>query len=96
MTNQLANFTFAVSPEASVSIHDNGIVILDARSGGIFSSNAIGACIWRRIEQQLSTQAITEEISNEYGLAHSVAHGHLTRFLGQLEQHELIERESAL
>lgn len=96
MKSQLAEVSFAVSPEASASIHDTGVVILHASSGCIYSSNEIGASIWRGLKEQLATRVITQEISKQYGLQDEVAHDHVTRFVAELEQHELIERQGAL
>ena len=96
MKNQLAKLSFAVSPEASASTHDKGIVILHAGSGCIYGSNEIGASIWRSLEEKLATQVITQEISKQYELADEVAHSHVSRFVAELEQHGLIERQGAL
>ena len=41
-----------VNPEAAASIHDDGVVILDNRSGRLFTSNQTGARIWRCIERR--------------------------------------------
>lgn len=95
MTNQLSDFRFAVSPEASASIHDNGIVILNLRSGRLYTSNETGASIWRRVERQLPLETITGEIGDEYQLARSAAHQHVSGFLAELEKHSLIRREVA-
>ena len=96
MTNQIANDTFAVSAEASASIHEHGVVILHASNGCIYSSNEIGARIWRRVAEKSPIRAIIDEIRNKYELAHSVAHDHVTRFLAELEQHALIYRQEEL
>ena len=91
MTNQ-SNFSFTVSPEAAASFHDDGIVILHAAQGRLFSSNGIGARIWRGVEQQLSLETIAEKISGEYQIARTIAREHALSFLIVLEQHALIQK----
>ncbi len=86
------DYKFTVSPEAAASIHDDGLVILDNRSGRLFSSNRTGADIWRRIGQQVPVESIADEISSEYQIARNTAQEHIARFLAELERHHLIER----
>jgi len=94
--NQFSDFSFTVDPEATASIHDNGVVILNLRSGRLYTTNGTGARIWRGVEQQLPLQTITEEISQEYQIAHSTARDHVVSFLSELERHTLVQREAAL
>lgn len=93
MANQFSNFSFTVSPDAAASLHDDGIVILHTGKGCLFSSNETGARIWRGVENQLSLQAIAEEISSEYRIAPNIAHRHTVNFLAELERQALIQRE---
>ena len=95
-TNQSGGFSFTVNPEAAASFHDEGIVILHAGNGRLFSSNATGASIWRGVERQLPWEAIAEEICGEYEIARTTAREHTARFLAELERHRLIRREVAL
>jgi len=81
-----------VNPEAAASIHDDGVVILDNRSGRLFTSNQTGARIWRCIERQLPFESIADEIASEYQIARTTAQEHTARFLAELERHNLIER----
>jgi len=95
MTNQISNFSFSVSPEATASTHDDGIVILHTGKGRVFSSNKSGALIWRGIEQRRSLDGIVEEISGEFQIAGTTARTHTLNFLAALEQHALVQREVA-
>jgi len=95
MTNQISNFSFSVSPEATASTHDDGIVILHTGKGRVFSSNKSGALIWRGIEQRRSLDGIVEEISGEFQIARTTARTHTLNFLAALEQHALVQREVA-
>ena len=92
MTNQISNFSFSVSPEATASTHDDGIVILHTGKGRMFSANKTGALIWRGIEQRRSLDGIVEEISGEFQIAGPTARVHTLNFLAALEQQALIER----
>jgi len=95
MTDQLNDFRFTVSPEATASVNDEGIVILHLGNGGFYTCNGTGARIWRAIEQKLSLEAIAEEISAAYEIALTTARQHTVRFLAQLELHALIQQEAA-
>lgn len=95
MTNQISNFSFSVSPEATASTHDDGIVILHTGKGRVFSSNKSGALIWRGIEQRRSLDGIVDEISGEFQIAGTTARAHTLNFLAALEQQALIQREVA-
>ena len=85
---------FRISPEASASTHEDGIVILDSRRGRIFSSNAAGRCIWRSIEQRLPFEGVVETLSAEFQIASNRAREHAGLFLAELERHTLIERRA--
>ena len=95
MTSQISNFRFTVNPEAVGSFNDNGIVILHAGNGRMFTSNETGARIWRGIEQRRSLEGIVEEISGEFQIAGTTARVHTLNFLAALEQQALITREVA-
>ena len=82
MTNQLTNFTFTVNPEATASIHDDVLVIFQIGSGCLYTSNVIGARIWRGIQQRLSLDEIASEISDLYQITYSTARDHIVQFCG--------------
>ena len=91
----MSNFSFIVNPEAVGSFHDDGIVILHAGNGRMFSSNETGARIWRGIEQRRSLEGIVEEISDEFQITGTTARVHALNFLAALEQQALIKRQVA-
>lgn len=91
----MSNFSFTVSPEATASVHDDGVVILHLGNGSFYTCNGTGARIWRAIEQRLSLEAIAQEISNAYEIALTTARQHTVRFLAELELHALIQQEQA-
>ena len=69
-------------------------MILHIGNGRLYASNGTGARIWRGIEEQLSLEAIADEISDEYQVARGTAREHIIRFLAELERHTLIYREA--
>ena len=95
MMTQISGMSFTVNPEAVRSFHDDGVVILHAGNGRLFSSNETGARIWRGIEQQLSFETIANEISSAYQIARTTAREHTLSFLTALEQQALIKIEVA-
>ena len=95
MRNQISTFSFSVSPEATASAHEDGIVILHTGKGRVFSSNKTGALIWRGIEQRRSLDGIVDELSSEFQITGPTARRHALSFLAALEQQALIEREVA-
>lgn len=95
MRKQITEISFTVNPEAVHSFHDDGLVILHAGNGRLFTSNETGARIWRGIEQQLPLETIAKEISSVYKIAWATAREHTLNFLAALEQQALIKREVA-
>ena len=95
MRNETDDHSFIVSPEAAVSFHDDGIVILHTGKGSLFTANKVGARVWHGLEQRLPLDVIAEEISRVYQIAQTTAREHTFRFLDQLERQALIQREVA-
>ena len=93
MITQLSDFKFTPNPEACASIHDQGVIILHLGTGSVFSSNETGASIWRRVEQQLPLEVITEQLSDEYRVAPATSRKHVVAFLHELERRALVQRE---
>lgn len=96
MMDQISNFSFSASPDATASTNEDGIVILHTGKGRVFSSNKTGAFIWRGIEQRRPIDGIIAEISDEFQVAGPTARRHAIAFLTALEQQALITREVTL
>jgi hypothetical protein len=94
MTKRIRDCSFTVNPETAASIHDSGIVILHIGNGQLYVSNGTGARVWRGVEEQLSLEAIADEISDAYQVARATAREQVVRFLAELERHTLIHREA--
>ena len=84
-----------VSPEAAVSVHEGGVVILDKSKGRLYSSGPAGAYIWRCIERRLSLEAIAEGLHADFQVGLATAREHTVRFMEQLQGNGLIERRAA-
>jgi hypothetical protein len=89
----MIRLSFCVSPDATASHHDDGMVILNASNGFLYTSNRIGSCIWRGIERRVPLETIASEISDAYQMAKSIACEHTQRFVSELERHALVRRE---
>ncbi|MBI3896212.1 MAG: PqqD family peptide modification chaperone [Acidobacteria bacterium] len=92
MADQSRNSRIILNPEATASIHDDGLVILHVPSGRIFTSNQTGASVWQCLKQQLPLEAISAEISRDYEIDRATARGDVACFLTELERNGLIER----
>ena len=95
MKNEIDGRGFVVSPEATTSFHDDGIVILHTGHGSLFTANRAGARIWRGVEQKLPLETIAQQISGEYQITLTTAREHTTRFVAELERQTLIQLEVA-
>lgn len=84
-----------INPEAAVSVHEGGLVILDNNKGRLYSSGPAGAYIWRCIEQHLPLDAIAEKLQTDFQVELTTAREHTARFMEQLHANGLIERRAA-
>lgn len=90
----MTNLSFSVNSDATASHHDEGIVILHVSKGFLYTSNRIGSCIWRGIEEHLPLEEIAKKISDAHEIAFSAACEHTQRFVAELERHALVRRET--
>jgi hypothetical protein len=66
-------------------------VILDLKSGTYFGLDAVGAHIWRLIQEPVSFSQLTELLISEYEVEQSQCESALTEFLTDLFNHGLVE-----
>ena len=78
------------SPDAVVSRHDDGLVLLQLSRGRVFSMNRTAACVWRYVEQHLSEDDIAAAFCREYGLPTERARQHTVKLLDELSRHGLV------
>jgi hypothetical protein len=81
-----------ISPDATVSLGQNGAVFLHARSGIVFTSNHIGARIWQGLLGGEGVETISERISQENGVGQDQVRHDATEFIGELETHGFLIR----
>lgn len=83
---------FTISPDARASQDQAGIVFLHVGSGAVFSSNCIGARIWRGLRDRDSLETITADISGEYGVPGEQVRQDAAGFVADLEAKGLLAR----
>jgi hypothetical protein len=82
------------APDVRASVHDNGLALLDIASGKVFLCNETGSRIWQGVVAGLSTDAICQEISREFGVASTLVRAHMSSFLAELECRGLVIRNT--
>jgi hypothetical protein len=76
------------------SISDDGLVLLDVAAGLVLSSNAVGGCIWRLVEQRLTGDEIAREVSTKYGIPLDRASNDVVAFISALASRGLITMDN--
>ena len=79
-----------VSPLVKGSISDDGLVLLDVRGGVVLASNAVGARIWRLIEDEQDTLAIAGAIAREFDVDPDRARRDVDAFVAALRARGLV------
>lgn len=80
------------SREIRVSAHGDGLVILHIPSGRVFLCNSTGSRIWNKILRGADTDAVSRELSRDFGVNPDLARAHATAFVRKLEQQGLLVR----
>ena len=78
--------------EVRVSVHQDGLALLDVSTGKVFLCNETGSLIWQGIVAGLTPEAICEEISREFGVGVDLVHRQTSAFLFELERRGLVVR----
>jgi hypothetical protein len=73
----------------------DGIVFLHTGTGELFTSNHIGARIWKELAEKASLQSIAAGISTELGVPRQQAEEDTAEFVAALEKRGLVSRERA-
>ena len=81
-----------ISPDVIASTHPDGVVFLHVGRGDVFSSNRIGARIWRGLIDQEPPSIVTAEIAREYRVGPDQAERDATAFLTDLEAQGFLTR----
>jgi hypothetical protein len=77
-------------PHVRSNISDDGLILLDIRSGQIFSANAIAARIWSGLERGLPLKEIIDSIASETGADVAVVERDATDFVDMLKVRALV------
>ena len=78
-------------PHVRSNISDDGLILLDIRSGQIFSANAIAARIWSGLERGQALREIVDGIVSATGADARVVESDATDFLNMLKVRALVE-----
>jgi Coenzyme PQQ synthesis protein D (PqqD) len=77
-------------PEQPRSVHTaEGGIVLDIRSGRMFSLNPAGSLIFQLLEQSVPNERIVEELVKRFDISIDVARADLNEFRKTLQQHAL-------
>ena len=87
-----AEVRFTISPDARASQDQAGIVFLHVGSGAVFSSNCIGARIWRGLLDHGGLETIAADIGVEYGVPREQVQQDAAGFVADLEARGLLAR----
>jgi hypothetical protein len=81
----------AIAPEArATALGEDGIVLLHTGTGKLFTSNAVGARIWRGIAEKASLRSIAAAISSELGVSQQQVEQDATQFIAALQLRGLV------
>ena len=81
-----------ISSDARASVRKNGVVFLHVGSGTVFTSNGIGARIWRGLVESEGLDSIVANISREYAVPHEQVEQEAGGFIADLEAEGLLTR----
>ena len=88
-----ASARYRPAPGVSASLHDGGIVLLHTRRGVVFSSNRVGARIWKDASQRHSVDEVASSISGAFHVPPQDALRDASAFLTELEAEGLLIRD---
>ena len=78
------------APHVRANVSDDGLILMDIRSGQIFSANPIAARIWSGIEQGQLLSTIVEEISSDTGADVAIVERDAVEFVNALKARTLV------
>ena len=71
---------------------EDGSVLINLKTGKVFSLNGLGAKIWAKLEEGLTFEAVLDSLLREYDVPRQRLLSDLETFVGQLEKKELVQR----
>ena len=91
----LQHNALGISPDCQVSLRQDGAVFLHTAKGILYTSNGIGARIWRGLQDRQSIDEISVHIGREYGVADERVRQDAVHFLAELESQGFVSRKVA-
>jgi len=82
----------AIAPDVRVSVHNDGMAVLDISTGRVFLCNRTGARIWQGVEDGLDADEISRQISRECDVSFHLVSRHTSSFLDEVERRGLVIR----
>ncbi len=83
---------FSIHPEVRTTPSDeDGSVLINLRSGKVFSLNGVGAKVWSMIESGASYDGVLDALSHEYNLPSAELRSDLDGFLKELSRKDLLQ-----
>lgn len=77
---------------ARAVVNDDGAILIDSEQGIMFSLNPAGGLIWDGLNKRLTKGAISQRLSQEFGVPEAQAGQDVEEFLGILEKNKLVRR----
>jgi len=77
---------------ARAVVNDDGAILIDSEQGIMFSLNPTGGLIWASLNEKLPKAAISQRLSQEFGVPEEQAGQDVEEFLGILEKNKLVRR----
>jgi hypothetical protein len=86
---------FNISSAVTASVHADGVVFLHSAKGVVFSSNRVGASIWKGVCAGRSVAEISGDVSRRFDAPREAVHRDTVRFLGELVAEGILKRAAA-
>lgn len=80
------------SPDVRVSAHGDGLALLHVPSGRVYVCNSTASRIWKGLLGGRSPEAVSEEISRDYGVVGDLARQDTAAFVSELESYGFLVR----
>lgn len=86
---------FNIHPEVRTTPGDeDGSVLINLRSGKVFSLNGVGAKVWSMLEQGATFEGVLRELGREYNLPSEELRNDLDGFINELTRKDLLRVSS--
>jgi hypothetical protein len=82
-----------ISEHVRASVSDDGLVLLDVEGGVMLAANAVGARIWRLLEEEHSLDRIARQLAIDYGVPLERADRDLCAFVASLAVRGIVTQD---